>query len=1034
MNHGPIAYFVRNPVAAKMLMIFLILGGLFAGLQLRVQQLPNLEFRTIVVTLASPGASPKEIEEDINRRIEETVVGLRGVARVVSSATQGLARIEIEVETFADPDAVLDSVRNAVGGIENFPPRDAEAPRIDLKKLSGEVVTLSVSSRSLSEDALRIAAENIRDELLDLPSVSLVRLEGTRDREISIEMSEDELRRHGLSLAEVARKVRRSSLNLTFGELRTDAGSLLLHMVNKKKSGRDFEDIPLITRPGGTVVTLGDVANIRDGFVDKDIRSEVDGKPTVFVRVEISDKRSLLEAADDVKGWLAGYEEPTDVEVAIWSDRVTPLVDRFSNITRNLVIGILLVFACLVLVFDLRVAIWVTVGIPLSFAASLLFFDMSDLTLNLGTMFAFFVLIGIVVDDAVVVGENIAAERDRGKGALDAAISGAGAVVGPLVVGVLTTVLAFVPLMFVTAENYQIVKVFPFVAFFVLFISLVEAFFILPAHLSHEGRWSLSPLRDIQERVRGWIDEMRDAIVVPVVSWSVRHVFLTFLIGVLFVIAAGWLVRSETVRVIVFDRSVNTTDTIHADLELPAGAPFEASAEAAQRFARAARMINDQLEGTSIESISLIVGRLGSAAATRTGEDKSIRSHLATVRLKLHERPLRRASAEAIEQAWRQNVGDMQDLERVSVRTTRYRFKPPVAYALVHDDPKVLRKAAGELRAFMGTVPGLYALSDSLALGKRHFTIELTPAGKASGLTPAMIGKQLRANLHGLEIQRIQRGRDEIRVVARYPAERRGSLRDLASERIFGPGGKEIPLLTAVRITEKRELATLTRIDGKPAALVNARADLDQVTPVQARREIARKFLPEMLEKYPGLAISRDAGARDERALLEMLAMLVPIVLILMYGLMAGLLRSYWKPLVAVLGVPVAFAGAVFGHWVLGWHLTAISLFGMIGVAGVIVNDALVLLDRYNTIRRERPAIPAIAAASGATRDRFRAVFLTSLTTVLGLSPLLYERSDELLFLVPFVVSMLGGLVAAGASTLFLLPALVMLVEGRREA
>ena len=282
-------------------------------------------------------------------------------------------------------------------------------------------------------------------------------------------------------------------------------------------------------------------------------------------------------------------------------------------------------------------------------------------------------------------------------------------------------------------------------------------------------------------------------------------------------------------------------------------------------------------------------------------------------------------------------------------------------------------------------------------------------------------------------MQRIQRGRDEIAVVVRYPAERRRSLRELASERIVRPGGQEIPLSTVARVVERRELSTLTRIDGKRAALVNAHVDFSRITAIQARRAVAENFLPGLLAKYPGLSVARDAGARDERALLGTLGVLVPIVLILMYGLMAAFLRSYWKPLVAVIGVPIAFAGAIFGHWALGWDLTAISLFGMIGVAGVIVNDALVLLDRYNTIRRENEAVPAIAAASAATRDRFRAVFLTSLTTVLGLSPLLYERSDELLFLVPFVVSMLGGLVAAGAFTLFVLPALVMFVEGRRE-
>ena len=623
--------------------------------------------------------------------------------------------------------------------------------------------------------------------------------------------------------------------------------------------------------------------------------------------------------------------------------------------------------------------------------------------------------------------------RKGGKRGADAAISGARAVAGPVTVGVLTTIIGFVPFLFVTVENYQILQVFFFVALFVLSISLIEAFCILPAHLSHDAKWSPYPLRNIQEWIHNRLETVRDAIIVPAVSWSMRHIRLTFLIAVAFVIAAIALVRSDFVEVIVLDGSANINNAIHADLRLPAGTSFDASEAAARRFVTAAQLLNDQLEGTSIKSISFKVGELSDTAASRTGQSRSIQNNVASVTLMLHVRPLRRASLQEIERTWRQNVGITSELEELSIRTTRVRFKPSVAYALVHDDPETLRQAAMELRSFLGKIPGLYSLSDSLSPGKRQFEIELTAAGKAAGLTPAMVSKQLRSSFHGLEAQRLQRGRDEIKVMIRYPDERRRSLRELASERIHLPGGKEIPLSTVARISERSDPALLTRIDGRQAALVSARADLSSITPVRARRMIAEEFLPDFLSRHPGLVISHDAGARDEREMLETLALLVPVVLLAMYGLMASFLRSYWKPFVVVLGVPIAVAGAIFGHWVLGWHLTAISIFGMIGVSGVIVNDALVLLDRYNSIRRENEMLPAIAAASAATRNRFRAVFLTSLTTVLGLSPLLYERSDELLFIVPFVVSMLGGLVAATAFTLFVLPALFMVVEGRSE-
>ena len=1033
VNKGPIAYFVGNPVAAKFLLILLIVGGVFSGIQLTVQHLPEIDLRTVSVTVRVPGASPKEIEEDVNRRLEESVVGLPGVARVVGTASQGFARLDVELETFADDNAVLADVRSAVESIENFPPPNAERPRVELKKLSLEVMTLAVASSTRSENDLRLEAERLRDALLALPSVSQVELRGTRDREITIEMNEEALRRHNLSLGRVARIVRRASRNATFGELRTGAGGVVLYAVGKRRIGEEFGNIPLITRVDGTIVTLGDVATIRDGFVDEDILSTVDGRPAVFVRVEASKEQSLLEISSNIKKRLETYRAPPGIEIRVWNDVAQPFFELLSDIARNAAIGLILVFVCLVLVFDLRLAFWITLGIPLSFLGSLMFFDLASLTLNLGTMFAFFLLIGIVVDDAVVVGESIAAERERGKNALDAAVSGTRIVAGPIFIGVSTTVLAFVPFLFVTEGSYQVIRPFFWVALFVLAVSLIEAFFILPSHLSHERRWSLSPLREIQSWARDSIDRMRDSIVVPAVSWAVRHVWLTIIFGLAFLIASLALLRTDTVRLVILDDTKSRSNTIQANLELPIGAPFEATVAVAGIFVRAAEAIDEQLDGKSIESISVIVGNTAGVSGSRTGEERRNGSHLASVRLHLHDRSLRKASPQDIERAWRRNFGHLPGLEKVSVRTTAIRIQPNVAYALLHDDPVALEKAARELKAFIGSIPGIYQLSDSLAPGKRHFEIRVTPAGKAAGLTPTGIGGQLRANFHGIEVQRIQRGRDEIRVVARYPAERRRSLRELASERIRRPGGGEVPLSTVARIDEKRQLAVLKRIDGKRTFLVNARADLARITPMQARRKIDREFLPGLVAKYPGLGISEDAGVRQERELVRMLGLLVPFVLLAMYALMAGFLRSYWKPVVAMAGVPIAFAGAIFGHWVLGWDVTAMSLFGVIGVGGVIVNDSLVLLDRYNTIRRDNDAIPAIAAASAATRHRFRAVFLTSLTTVLGLSPLLYERSDELFRFVPFVVSMLGGLVAAGIFTLFILPSLVMIVDGRRE-
>ena len=1027
---GLIGYFAENPVAANLLMAVFVVGGIASGFGLAVQNFPEIDLRAIFVTVRSPGSSSQEVEQDINRRVEESVIGLAGVERVVTTANEGWGSTQIELATFADKNTVLNDVRNAVDAIENFPPLNAERAEIELARLSIEAMTLVVSSSVVDENELRLAAEDVRSELLELPSVSQVSLRGTRDREIAIELSEEELRRNDLSIAEVSSTVQRASLNLTFGELRTDAGGVVLHTVAKRSVGEEFEAIPLITRLNGTIVTLGDVAEVRDGFVDDDIVSEVNGAPAVFIRVDATEQQSLTTMTGDIRNWLANYDAPQDVAVGVWNDRAQPALARLSSIARNGLAGAILVFALLLLVFDLRAATWITVGIPFSFVGSLLFFGPASLTLNMATLIGFFLMVGLVVDDALVVGESIAAERDNGKRGAEAAAAGARAVVGPITIGACTTLLAFVPFLFVTATVTQLVNVFPYVALFVLSVSLIEAFFILPAHLSNEGRWSREPLRTVQARVCDWIDRIRDRTVVPAVSWSVRHGSSTLAAGAALVLFSLLLIGSEVVRVILFDAEMNPPENVEVDLRLPVGTPFATTLAAAEQVVDAAYAMNEQLPGESIDAVSILAGDVMSPRAVAR---ESRGSHIAGVRVHLNERPVREASPAEIERVWRRNIGELPYLERMEVLTTDIRSRPTVAYALKHDDAETLRKAAGELRAFLATIPGVYEITDSLSPGKRHLDIALTPAGEAAGLTPAAIGTQLRANFHGLEVQRVQRGHEELKVMVRYPRERRSNLRELSSERVRRAGGGEVPLSVVANLTESREQATLMRIDGRRAATVEARADTAELTPIQARRRADRELVPELLAKYPGLSVEREGGARDERAMLETLGLLVPVVLIAMYALMAAFLRSYWKPLVAVAGFPIAFAGAVLAHWVLGWDLGALSLLGLIAVFGVVVNDALVLLDRYNVIRRENDMLPAIAAAAAAARHRFRAVFLTTATTILGLSPMLYERSDDLMFLVPFVVSMVGGLVLSGAFILFILPTLVMMAEGARE-
>ena len=1025
---GWIAYFAGNPVAANLLMVFILAAGVASGLRLVVEDYPEFDLRTVTVTVRAPGASPREVEEDIVRRVEESAIGLEGVQRVESTATEGLGTVVVELTMFANAGKVLDAVKQAVDGIENFPPPNAEAPEVELLRLDREVLTLAVSSAVLDEDALRRAAEEVRDELLKLPDTSRVDLHGTRDREIAIELNREELRRHDLSLAEVADTVRRASLNLTLGELRTEAGGVVLHTIAKRTRGAEFADIPLVTRPDGTIVALGDVATIRDAFADGEVAARVDGVPAVFVRVALTEGESIVRIAEEVRRWLADYRAPRDVEVRVWNDLAQPRQERFANLTRTMVTGVILVFLLLVLVFDLRAAVWITVGIPLAFAGSLIFFGPANLTMNTGTMLALFLMIGLVVDDALVVGESIAAERERGKGALAAAIDGTRAVVAPITVAAATTVLAFVPFYFITSGFIQLVRVFLPVVFFVLAVSLVEAVFILPAHLGHAGRWSLWPLSAVQARVSARIQWLNDRTVGPAVAWAVRHVRATLAGGVAVVALSVLLFRFDLVPLVLEDES--TSDYVQAELHMPEGTPLEATRAAAEQVAAAVWAVNEELSGAPVRSVTVFVGQqaefpsLGSLTTA---------SHIAGIGVHLTAPTPRRATSGEVLRAWRRQAGSVAHWDRIEFWSSRTRTEPSVAYALLHEDEAVLQQAAAKMRSFMQGIPGMVEIHDSLAPGKRHLRVELTPAGEAAGLTPADLAAQLRANFHGGEVQRIQRGREEIKVVVRYPPERRASPAELVGERIRLADGAEVPLPVVANLSESREPAVRVRVNGESAVAVNANVDATVVTSSDAQEAIEQELVPELLEQHPGLRIEPGRGARDQQNSVRTLLLVLPVVLTAMYVLMAAFLRSYWKPLVAAVGFPLAFAGAVLLHWILGWDFGYMSVFGVIAVFGVVVNDALVLLDRYNTIRREMPMVPAIAAAAAATRHRFRAVFLTSVTTILGLSPLLYERSQDLMFIVPFIVSMVGGLVLTGVFILFVLPALVMVMDGAAE-
>ncbi len=1028
---GLIDWFANNTVAANLIMLLMLVGGFVAGTELTAQIFPTVDPREIRVRVAYPGATPTEVEEGITRRVEEAVFGIDGVERVLSEASENVGRVTVELKDFVDASRVHDDVESAVQRISDFPPEDAEQPSVVRAETISAVMTVVVASE-LSEAELRRGAELLEEALLALPSVSLVSLVGARDYEISIEVREEALRRHNLSIEQVANAVSRASLNLSSGELRTQGGDLLLRTNAKRERGEEFENIVVRSAPDGAVLRLRDVATIRDGFADVDLIHEYNGRQSVFVQVRKSEAEDALVIAEDIRALLADYRPPPGVDIEVWEDQTEVLNDRISLLLRNGMLGFALVFLFLVVMLDLRLALWVAMGVPISFLGAFLFFDFLDVNINMISLFALIMVIGIVVDDAVVVGENISSQWDAGHVGPAASIAGTRGVQSPVLVGVLTTMAAFAPLAFVTGTFGQILGVVPLVVVTVLAMSLIEAFFILPAHLAHPGTWSRWPLDAFQMAVAAAVRRFRDTRLVPMIERAVHRRYMTLLGGILLLAVAATLMLSGTVRFLFFPTL--ESDGMRADVEFPVGTPFAVTHAAAETLAAAARAVNEDVGGTSMRALSVTVGGRPREfdGPGGTGEMR-IASHVAAVQVQLHREPLRTLAATELERLWRAKAGDLPGAERL---TFAAEFVGPagadVEYELAHQDDATLSAAVDDLKEAYRRYPSMYEIQDSDSPGKRQYDIELTPAGEAAGLTQADIARQLRGNFFGAEVHRIQRGRQELKVMVRYPPEQRQSARDFFNVRVRLADGAEAPLSAVARVTESRGYSSVNRVNGLRVVTVTGEVDTELATPTDVNARIQRDVLPELARRYPGLQIAQAGFGMQQSRDLGALGQLTLVALMVIFALLASQLRSYVQPFIILAAVPFGAAGALIGHFLLGYDLSFISIFGMVALAGVVVNDSLVLVDRYNRIRRDSGA-PPVEAIVAAARLRFRAVFLTTATTALGLTPMLFETSIQAQFLIPMAVSLATGIVFASVIILFLVPALVIIREDFRR-
>ncbi|MXW53273.1 MAG: efflux RND transporter permease subunit [Gammaproteobacteria bacterium] len=1035
-NSGIINWFCRNPVAAYVLLVVVFACGLVATTQLHVETFPNHDPRIIRITVPYPGATPVEVEEDIVWHIEESLIGAVGVAHKVAISEQDLATIDVEIDDSANPIDTLNNVRTAVERVEDFPPLNADQPEVTQLEVQRNVLKIAVSSDSLNPVELRDAAETIRNSLLLVPGIAIVELLGIPDQEIHVEISEEVLRRHGLSFQDIVNAIRFSSVNVTGGDLRTKSGDIVMSTLAKRDYAEEFADIPVISKPDGSIIRLGELARLTDGLVEQSISATLNGSPTIFLQVRVASGIASQEASSKVRQFISNYPTPNEVRLSIWEDESLAVADSISLVLQNGVIGLILVFLVLLLVFDLRIAIWVALGVPVVFVGSLIAFPFLSLSINVITLFAFFILIALVVDDSIIVAESIDTARSEGLTGETAAAAGTKRVLAPIALAGLTTMAAFASLIPLRGAIGQMFSTIPFVVIVVLALALLESAFVLPGHLSKSRQHKTWPLSLLQQRVQNALRGPIETRIVPMITFSARRPMWPLATVVILFLVTCSLIAFQVVR---YSPTLNILDDtiVQADLVLPADALPQDLHMTADLVAAAAREVDQQVGGNAVAGIVVTTGTHIPIDTYEGNDYRNYFSNVASVQLKLNPASVRTVSVEEFRFRWQQELDGATLADSITFPTRSNRPTERVSYALIHADRAVLESAVAMVESAWEELPGVVRIEDSLDSDSRRLDVRLNDTGHAAGLSPAAVATQLRNAFYGAEAQRIQRGREEILVMVRYPGNRRASFAELQNERIYLPNSRrQSPLYTVAEIQETKTPSKRIRIDGQNAAVVTAHLDLGASQLGDVAQHTDAEVLPALLNRYSNLQVRRHGMSKELQRVGNTLLISVPIAILFIYGLIASFLRSFIQPLLALAGVPMAFVGAVAGHWILGYELTLISIFGLIAVSGVVVNDTILLMHRYNVIRREGD-IPEIAAISAAAQQRARAILITSFTTVIALLPILFSDAESIQFLIPLVVSLTFGLIFAGIGLLFFLPSVLMmseLVKGRLAA
>lgn len=1031
-----IAWFARNHVAANLLMVTILFTGLMSlKFNIPLEIFPSFESDTISVQISLRGATPEDAELSLATRVEEAVSDLEGVKEIRSRSVEGGSTVTIEVDKGYDARELLADIKARVDEIGTFP-AEAEQPVISLATFKRDVITVAVAG-DLTERELRSYAEQVRDDLLRLDGVTQVELDGVRDYEIAVEISQDRLRAHDLTLAEVADRIAASSLDLSAGNIRTDGGDILIRAKGQAYSRAEFEAIVIKTNPNGSLLRLGDLARVNDGFEESALRTRFNGQPAAMIEVYRVGDQSAIAVADAVKDYIARQQPllPAGLSLSYWDDDSEIVKSRLNTLLTNALQGGILVLLLLTLFLRPSIAFWVFIGIPVSFMGAFLVMPVFDITLNVLSLFGFILVLGIVVDDAIVTGENIYSHLRTAESGLEASIRGTREVAVPVTFGVLTTVAAFLPIGFIEGQRGALFAQIPVVVIPVLLFSLIESKFVLPAHLKHlklrhENVARQGRLARWQQRFADGFEQMILRYYRPLLDTALRHRLTTLALfaGVFVLILA--MIFSGWTRFVFFPRV--QSDTARASLTMPSGTPFDVTDRYIVRMVEAARTLQDKYRDP-VTGQSVILNIYSTTGSGGSAEEGRVRFELLP-----SEQRDERLSTRRIVQEWRELIGPVPGAETLTFRAEIGRASDPVDIQLRSNRVADLEAMAAEVKARLQTYPTLFDITDNLSDGKEELQLELTEQAHLLGLTRSDIIRQVRQKFFGIEVQRIQRGRDDVRVMVRLPLAERQAIAGLRDVLISTSQG-QVPLDALARLVPGQSPAAIDRVNQQRTVSVVADMDKQNTNTTVLNRDL-EQFLSALVQQYPGASYSLEGEAREQRESFASMALGLGFVFFVIYSLLAIPFRSYLQPLIVMSVIPFGAIGAIVGHWIMGMDLTIMSLLGLMALIGVVVNDSLVLVDFTNQRRR---ALMAAGEHSHfeATRQavlvagvaRFRPVMLTSLTTFIGLMPLLFEKAVQAQFLIPMAVSLGFGIIFATLVTLIMVPVNFMLLEDLRR-